>query len=220
MDEKKPSEVFLALWYSRICGQVISREEFFALAETWAEIRRMEAEAIRRQNMAVIRRMEAFTPETQQALRQVIADGLGPSQSAAPTAPPKGEPTPESAPEGVEKVRDERVEKVHEYTEEKDPSPAGGLVRDDSAGVVQNEPGHGPDPAKSAAAAAGMANRKRNDMARLEALRARGVSMQTVAESAAGLTLNDVLDFLDRKPIQLPKLVALEKAMKKLEAGA
>lgn len=57
-------------------------------------------------------------------------------------------------------------------------------------------------------------------MARLEALRARGVSMQTVAESAAGLTLNDVLDFLDRKPIQLPKLVALEKAMKKLEAGA
>lgn len=80
--------------------------------------------------------------------------------------------------------------------------------------MVQN----GPDPAKSAAAATGMANRKRNDMARLEALRARGVSMQTVAESAAGLTLNDVLDFLDRKPIPLPKLAAIERAVKKLEA--
>lgn len=127
--------------------------------------------------------------------RMETAGGASPS----PTCPA------ESTPESVEKVHPDRVEKVHE---------------DEPEDVVQNEPSSGPDPAKSAAAATGMANRKRNDMARLEALRARGVSMQTVAESAAGLTLNDVLDFLDRKPIQLPKLVALEKAMKKLEVGA
>ncbi|MBQ3275460.1 MAG: hypothetical protein IJH47_00185 [Oscillospiraceae bacterium] len=191
MDEKKPSEVFLALWYSRISGQVISREESFALAETWAEIRRME--------------------------------GTTPQTPPAPAPLTQGSREAESTPEDVQKVHPDRVEKVHgdrAKSGEKDPSPACAPVRDDSAldgcEVVQN----GPDPAKSAAAAAGMANRKRNDMARLEALRARGVSMQTVAESAAGLTLNDVLDFMDRKPIQLPKLVALEKAMKKLEAGA
>ena len=217
MDEKKPSEVFLALWYSRICGQVISREEFFALAETWTEIRRMEAEAIRRQNMAVIRKMEAFTPETQQALRQVIADGLGPSQSAAPTAPPQG--SQESTPEGVEKVHPDRVEKVHEYTEEKDPSPAGGLVRDDSAGVVQNEPSRGPDPAKSAAAAAGMATRKKNALEKLEWLRmAQNRTMADIVDADPKLTLNVLLDFINCKPIPLPQLAAIERAIKKLEA--
>ena len=195
MDEKKPSEVFLALWYSRISGQVISRDEFFALAETWAEIRRMESS------------VETYMERSHEAY---IVPVLDPKDPEAP---------PESTPEGVQKVHSDRVEKVHEDTEEIPPSDASGASSPEGgakAGVVQN----GPDPAKSAAAAAGMANRKRNDMARLEALRARGVSMQTVAESAAGLTLNDVLDFLDRKPIQLRKLVALEKAMKKLEVGA
>lgn len=189
MDEKKPSEVFLALWYSRICGQVIAREDFFALAETWAEIRRMETAQTT---------YKVFTPYPVDP--EAVRAALRSSFDAAPV-PSQGT---ESTPESVEKVHPDRVEKVH---------------GDEPEPVVQNEPSSGPDPAKSAAAAAGMANRKRNDMARLEAIRARGVSMQTVAESAAGLTLNDVLDFLDRKPIQLPKLVALEKAMKKLETG-
>lgn len=146
---------------------------------------------------AEIRRMEA-------------AGGASPS----PTCPE------ESTPEGVQKVHPDRVEKVHEGGAEIPLSVGSADSSPQGEPVVQNEPSSGPDPAKSAAAATGMANRKRNDMSRLEALRARGVSMQTVAESAAGLTLNDVLDFLDRKPIQLPKLVALEKAMKKLEVGA
>lgn len=142
--------------------------------------------------------------------RMETAGGASPS----PTCPE------ESTPEGVQKVHHDRVEKVHGDEPSQAAAPPAPPEGEPSQGVVQNEPSSGPDPAKSAAAAAGMANRKRNDMARLEALRARGVSMQTVAESAAGLTLNDVLDFLDRKPIQLPKLVALEKAMKKLEVGA
>lgn len=210
MAEKKPSEVFLALWYSRISGQVISRDEFFALAETWAEIRTME-----------VKRDSA-----QRVLERLAARGPMPSQSGeAGQLSQRG--SQESTPEGVQKVHPDRVEKVHGDEPERIPDRSDGPPfspaepdsfpkGDAKDGVVQN----GPDPAKSAAAAAGMANRKRNDMARLEALRARGVSMQTVAESAAGLTLNDVLDFMDRKPIQFPKLVALEKAMKKLEAGA
>lgn len=187
----------------------ITQEELGRFMEAWAEIRRMESEADRRHAMA------------QQALRQMIENGMTPSQSAPPTAPPKGEPTPESTPDGVEKVHPDRVEKVHEDTEEKDPSPAGGLVRDDSAGVVQNEPSSGPDPAKSAAAAAGMATRKKNALEKLEWLRmAQNRTMADIVDADPKLTLNVLLDFINCKPIPLPQLAAIERAMKKLEAGA
>lgn len=181
----------------------LTQEELGRFMEAWAAVRGLEAAEADREFW------RAFIALT------TSSAGRRPSPS------PQGEGmSGESTPESAQKVHPDGVEKVHEDTEEiatssaeqsPAPSPPG-----EGEKVVQN----GPDPAKSAAAAAGMANRKRNDMARLEALRARGVSMQTVAESAAGLTLNDVLDFIDRKPIQLPKLVALEKAMKKLEAEA
>ena len=47
-------------------------------------------------------------------------------------------------------------------------------------------------------------------------VRASGVSMQSIAD-AAGLTLNDVLDFLENKPVPLPKLAKLGKGLGKLE---
>lgn len=195
MAEIRTADVVQEMIWKIVKETGLTQEELGRFMEAWAEIRRME--------------------------------GTTPQTPPAPAPLTQGSQEAESTPEGVEKVHPDRVEKVHEDEPESIPdrgegppfSPAepDSFPKGDAKdGVVQN----GPDPAKSAAAAAGMANRKRNDMARLEALRARGVSMQTVAESAAGLTLNDVLDFLDRKPIQLPKLVALEKAMKKLEAGA
>ena len=172
MDEKKPSEVFLALWYSRICGQVIAREEFFALAETWTEIRRME--------------------------------GTTPQTPPAPAPLTQGSQEAESTPEGVEKVHPDRVEKVHED----EPEPG-----------VQNEPSSGPDPAKSAAAAAGMATRKKNALEKLEWLRmAQNRTMADIVDADPKLTLNVLLDFINCKPIPLPKLAAIERAVKKLEA--
>ena len=195
MAEIRTADVVQEMIWKIVKETGLTQEELGRFMEAWAEIRRME--------------------------------GTTSQTPPAPAPLTQGSQEAESTPEGVEKVHPDRVEKVHEDEPESIPdrgegppfSPAepDSFPKGDAKdGVVQN----GPDPAKSAAAAAGMANRKRNDMARLEALRARGVSMQDVAESAAGLTLNDVLDFMDRKPIQLPKLVALEKAMKKLEAGA
>ena len=71
--------------------------------------------------------------------------------------------------------------------------------------------------ARSAAGVSSLATRKRRALERLEAVRERGVSMADVAAAGSGLTLNDVLDAVARKPLPLPKLAALEKALAKLE---
>lgn len=121
----------------------------------------------------------------------ILAEMAG-GASPSPTSPPEtAESTPESTPADGEKV--------HEST------PAEG---------VQNGP-----PARDNAEIGrkAFAERKKNDLERLEALRDRGVSMQDVADAAPDLQLYDVLRFLERKPLPLPKLAALEKALKKLE---
>ena len=73
---------------------------------------------------------------------------------------------------------------------------------------------------KSDAAKAGMVTRKRRALEHLDALRARDVSMAEIVAAGEGLTINDVLDALARRPLPLPKLAALEKAMTKLEEAA
>lgn len=189
MAEKKPSEVFLALWYSRISGQVISREEFFALAETWAEIRRMEtAQAT----------CEVFTPypvdpeAVLAALRSPFYAAPGSSQGT------------ESTPEGVEKVHPDRVEKVHEDT----PEDAVQIGPETEKKLRDN----------AAAGKASLATRKKNALEKVEELRAAGVGVGKIADADKDLTVVTILDFLDRKPIPLPKLAAIERAVKKLEA--
>lgn len=63
----------------------------------------------------------------------------------------------------------------------------------------------------------GLATRKRNALEGLERLRAAGISMQSIAD-AGELELVDVLGALERKPMGLPQLSKLEKAIRKLEA--
>lgn len=56
-------------------------------------------------------------------------------------------------------------------------------------------------------------------MEALEQLRASGVGVGKIADADKDLTVVAILDFLDRKPIPLPKLAAIERAVKKLEVG-
>lgn len=200
MNDKRPSEVFLALWYARICGQVIAREEFFTLADTWTEIRRME---------------EIDTSSDRYA-------ATFPSQGKADT---QGEDTAESTPPDVQKVHPESVEKVHVYapesTPETDTSSAGLCPAPSPQGEgLKNTPSEGNAPARDESAigkkayAARLANLRQS----VADVRSRGVSMQSLADAGEKLTLNDVLDFLEVKAIPLPKISALEKAVKKLEA--
>ena len=106
--------------------------------------------------------------------------------------------TPESTSQRVEKVHPEGVESTPEST------PADG---------VQNGPParDNPEIGRKAYAA-----RKANMRDALDRVRASGVSMQSIADSS-GLTLNDVLDFLENKPVPLPKLARLGKGLGKLE---
>ncbi|MBR6115041.1 MAG: hypothetical protein IKQ10_07605 [Oscillospiraceae bacterium] len=103
----------------------------------------------------------------------------------------------------AEKVRADGVEKVHE-----DP-PADG---------VQNGP-----PSADAAEAkrlqgrASLAARKKNVIAGIEAVRSAGRSIADIAEAGTGLTISDVMTMIERKPLPLPKLAAMEKAIRKLQ---
>lgn len=191
MAEIRTADVVQEMIWKIVKETGLTQEELGRFMEAWAEIRRME--------------------------------GTTPQTPPAPAPLTQGSQEAESTPKGVQKVRDERVEKVHEDTEEKDPSPAGGLVRDDSAGVVQNEPGYGPETEKklrdnAAAGKASLATRKKNALEKVEELRAAGVGVGKIADADKDLTVVTILDFLDRKPIPLPKLAAIERAVKKLEA--
>lgn len=120
-----------------------------------------------------------------------------------------------STPKSGEKVRHERVEKVHAPTPENTPEAGADPSADEGAKAVQNGP-----PARdlSAIGRSSLATRKRNAMEKVEELRASGVGMGKIADADKDLTVVTILDFLDRKPIPLPKLAAIERAIRKLEA--
>lgn len=177
----------------------LTQEELGRFMEAWAAVRGLEAAEADR--------------EFWRAFHALATPSAG--QSPAPS--PQGEGS-ESTPEGVEKVHPDGVEKVHEDTAMIPPSDASGSSSPEGgakAGVVQN----GPDPAKSAAAAAGMATRKKNALEKLEWLRmAQNRTMADIVAADPKLTLNVLLDFINCKPIPLPQLAAIERAIKKLEA--
>lgn len=118
--------------------------------------------------------------------------------SPSPTSPP------ESTPEDVQKVHPDRVEKVHEDT----PEDAVQIGPETEKKLRDN----------AAAGKASLATRKKNALEKVEELRAAGVGVGKIADADKDLTVVAVLDFLDRKPIPLPKLAAIERAVKKLEA--
>lgn len=105
--------------------------------------------------------------------------------------------------EDVEKVHLEGVEKVHAETPDEG---------------VQNGPPEAPARDPSEIGKQSFATRKRNVLARIEAYRAAGGTMQEVADAAPGLTLSSVMDAIARKSLPLTVWTQLEKAMKKIEA--
>lgn len=188
MCERCPSDVFLELWRTR---ELQTPEAFRECAEAWMQIRELEMMA-----------------------RISQAGGASPS----PTCPP------ESTPEGVQKVHPERVEKVHEGGAEISLSVGSADSSPQGEPVVQNEPGHGPETEKklrdnAAAGKASLATRKKNALEKVRWLRlAQNRTMTDIVEADPELSLNVLLDFIDCEPIPLPKLAAIERAVKKLEA--
>lgn len=137
---------------------------------------------------------EAFRECAESWMAIVVMEAMHATESR-PKSTPKS--TRKSTPESAAKSTPESVEST-------------------PAEEVQN----GPDPVRSKAGAEGLATRKRNVIEKLEAMRKGGVSMQAVADAAKGLNISDVLDAVERKPLSLPVLSKLEKALKNLEATA
>lgn len=103
----------------------------------------------------------------------------------------------------AEKVHADDVEKVHE------PTPADG--------VQNGPPAADADEAKRRQGQASLAARKKNVIAGIEAVRSAGRSIADIAEAGTGLTISDVMTMIERKPLPLPKLAAMEKAIRKLQ---
>ena len=102
-----------------------------------------------------------------------------------------------------------------------DPSPS---AQDDSPKAVTYDCASAPMPdadeakkARSDSARTAAINRKRNLLEKLDGLRASGTTLAAIAGADHGLSINDVMDALARKPLALMKQQALERAVKKLE---
>lgn len=191
-ENRCPSDVFLELWRAR---ELQTSEAFRECAEAWLQIRELEMMArcadggslLKQGTMTVLTPYPVDRAAVKKAIREA-AGGASPSPASLPKSTPKS--TPESTPDEGEKVHDS--------------PPADG---------VQNGP-----PARDNAdiGRKAYAARKANLREAMDRVRASGVSMQSIAD-AAGLTLNDVLDFLENKPVPLPKLAKLGKGLGRLE---
>lgn len=190
----KPSEVFLELWQWRALDQ--SPEKFAECAAAWRQIVSLEeiyAEAQRRESVKAFFESWAEKPtgaaeEGRENVTTIaMADNSEGGASPAPTSSTEGGQTYDCASAPM--------------TEEAEAAEA-------KAREAAN---------RSAGAKAGFATRKRNLTERLEDLRRRGVKMHEIAAAVNGLTITDVMDALQAKPMSPMKIQALEKAARKLE---
>ena len=204
--DRTASDTVLNIW-RQLCvkgEEVMPLATFTLCAEAWERIRKMEEAADSRE-----RTLEALL----QAPPVVIQ---------------------ESTPGRVEKVHTDEGEKVHidadkKYTEYVDYTEAD----KENAGQASQAPTPPPEGAEGmegfevvqigpkkrdneAAGKKAYAARKENLREAMDRVRAAGVSMQSIAD-ACGLTLNDVLDFLEGKAVPLPKLAKLGKGLGALE---
>lgn len=120
----------------------------------------------------------------------------------------------------IRRMEDQAGKSTPKSTRKSTPKSAAKSTPESAESTPAEEVQNGPDPVRSKAGAEGLATRKRHVIEKLEAMRKGGVSMQAVADAAKGLNINDVLDAVERKPLSLPVLSKLEKALKNQEATA
>ena len=208
----KPSEVFLELWQWRALDQ--SPEKFAECAAAWRQIVSLE---------------EIYAAaERQKAIKDFWE--IHPAWSPLMPAPTAPGPVTCKAEENRENVT--TIAMADNSAGGASPSPTssteGGQTYDCASAPMTDEAEAAWAAAeaeakakeaanRSAGAKAGVATRKRNLTEKLEDLRRRGVKMHEIAAAVNGLTITDVMDALEAKPMSPMKIQALEKACKKLE---
>jgi len=188
--ENRPSEVFLALWYFRANREPLSAENFRLCAETWWRLRAMEA--------------EQAAKKAKEALDYLLGrPGDQHPEDSGKTEPESG---PNRTPEDGGPAED--------------PAPAEQEPDEDADAEETARKAAETAKARSDAGAKGLITRKKNVLAALEELRDAGVKLQEIADADRRLTLLDVLQMMEHKPVSLPVLAALERAVGVLRARA
>ena len=191
VNAKSPSEVFLELWQWRALDQ--SPEKFAECAAAWRQIVSLEEIYAAAQADDFASRM-GWWPLARIVPAPVACEAEDTSSGAAAPPSPQGEGLTydcASAP----------------MTEEAEAAWAAAEAEAKAKEAAN----------RSAGAKAGVAKRKRNLTEKLEDLRRRGVKMHEIAAAVNGLTITDVMDALEAKPMSPLKIQALEKAARKLE---
>ena len=209
MDKQKPSEVFLEIWqaittvdselppesfarYAAAWRQIVSLEEIYAEAESRRAMQDM-LDAIGARSLISGRADEGVGPYKDE---RSDSDRMRPTPTTKELLEAGFGPTRASAP----------TEEPKAITYDCASAPMPEDVQEAARAAA----------AKSEAGKASMDTRKRRCLEALDAARAAGVTMAAIAEAGPGLTISDVMDALDRRPLPLPKLAALEKALVKL----
>ena len=197
----KPSTVFLELWQWRALDQ--SPEKFAECAAAWRQIVNLEEiYAAAKQKEAIKDFLDSWG--TQPVTHLVPADTWpGPITCKAEDTSSGAEAPPSPPGEGI----------TYDCASAPMTDEAEAAWAAAEAEAKAREAAN-----RSAGAKAGFATRKRNLTEKLEDLRRRGVKLHEIAWAAGnGLTINDVMDALEAKPMSPMKIQELEKACRKLE---
>jgi uncharacterized protein (DUF433 family) len=212
-EKRKPSEVFLELWR---WAEDLTSEQFAECADAWRQIVSLEeiyaaAQAARAERERAVD--EAFRKLADQpfigVLRPAEDDGTlhAPAEPAdtssvgcADTFPSRGRQG--ASGEGAAVTFD----------------CASAPMDEEAAWALAEAEAKAKEAAnRSAGGKAGVATRRRNLTERLEELRRRGVKMHEIAAAGPDLSISDVMNALEAKPMSPMTVQALEKACKKLE---
>ena len=205
VENRRPSDVFLALARYRILGEQSELEEFAGLVETWAQIRGMERAGERgagERSFAELR----MTTRPDQGIRPYAES---PSSAAAAAPSPEGE--------GGEGVSESDTEAPHQPASPA-ASPQGEAETD--VGELEAKLVDSVRPAEVKTPYTGyMSSIKNATRARLMDMRAAGLTSSRLLEAAGGRIRGaDLMAILEARPVKLSVYEALAAVLDKIEA--
>ena len=206
VENRRPSEVFLALWRERAIGAGISVDEFAALADVWQQIRELEEIAARERRRE---RFDALTegwfPQRADNLRPCDGEtGKDPSPVCAPVRDDKTVGGPSGTPTPTDTEDREPVSESDTADEEMDPKPIDELAAPDGKRYT----GYG-------------ATFKNATRTRLLELRAQGLTTGKIMAAAGGLIgYGELMDIIEGNKVRIDVYETLSGILDEIDAAA
>lgn len=196
VENRRPSEVFLALWRDRTYANVITVDEFAALADVWQQIRELEEIAARE------RRREVFDAWKDQKPQIVpVETWKDPSPVCAPVRDDKTEGGPSGTPAPTDAEDSEPVSESDTADGELDPRPIDELAAPDGKKYT----GYG-------------ATFKNATRTRLLEMRAQGLTTGEIMAAAGGqLGYGELMDIIEANKVRVDVYETLAGILDEIE---